>query len=85
MAQAFSHYFTNIAAKIDEEISRTRNSPLDYLQKIQNLSLFLSPTDEAEVGSIISELKKDKSLGPYSIPCNLLKMLDPFISSHLQP
>ena len=48
--------------------------------KIQDLSLFLSPTDETEVGSIISELKKSKSVGPYSIPCNLLKMLNFFIS-----
>ena len=80
MAQAFNHYFTNIAAKVDKEIPRTRKSPLDYLGKIQTLSLFLSPTDEIEVGSIISELKKGKSVGPYSIPCNLLKMLNVFIS-----
>ena len=80
MTQAFNHYFANIAANVDKEIPRTRKSPLDYLGKIQNLSLFLSPTDETEVGSIISELKKGKSVGPYSIPCNLLKMLNVFIS-----
>ena len=80
MAQTFNHYFANIAVKVDKEIPRTRKSPLDYLGKIQNLSLFLSPTDETEVGSIISELKKGKSVGPYSIPCNLLKMLNVFIS-----
>ena len=28
--------------------------------KVQNLSFFLSRTGEVEVGSIISELKKDK-------------------------
>ena len=61
MAQAFNHYFTNIAAKVD-------------------VSLFLSPTDAVEVGSIISELEKGKSVGPCSIPCNLYKMLNPFIS-----
>ena len=46
MARVFNHYFTNIVAKVDEEIPRIRKSPLDYLGKIQNLSLFLSPTDE---------------------------------------
>ena len=30
MAQAFNHYFTNIAAKVNKEIPRTRKSPLDY-------------------------------------------------------
>ena len=80
MAQAFNHCFTNIAAKVDKEIPRTRKSPLDYLGKIQNVSLFLSPSDGAEVGSIISEFKKGKSVGPYSIPCNLLKMLNLLIS-----
>ena len=56
---------------------------ISYLGKIQNLSLFLSPADEAEVGSIISELKESKSVGLYRIPCNLLKMLNPFISPQL--
>ena len=80
MAQAFNHYFTNIAVKVDKEIPRTRKSRLDYLGKLQDLTLFLSPTDGAEVGSIIFELKKGKSVGPYSIPCNLLKMFNLLIS-----
>ena len=62
MAPAFNNYFTNVAVKVDEEIPRTRKSPFDFLGKIQNLSLFLSLTDEVEVGSIISELKKGKSV-----------------------
>ena len=43
-------------------------------------TFFLSPTDSAEVESIISDLKKGKSVGPYSIPCDLLKMLNELIS-----
>ena len=68
--QAFNHYFTNVAAKVDEEIPRTRKASLHYLGKIQSLTI------EAEVGSI----KKGKYVEPYNIPCNLLKMLNPFIS-----
>ena len=33
IAQHFDQYFTNIAAKIDEDIHRTRKSPFDYLGK----------------------------------------------------
>ena len=41
---------------------------------------FLSPTDSAEIENIISQLKNGKSVGPFSIPSNLLKMLNKFIS-----
>ena len=44
---------------------------------------FLSPTDTTEVESIIAEYKNGKALGPYSIPCNLLTLLSPYISSVL--
>ena len=43
-------------------------------------TFFLSPTDSVEVQSIISELKKGKSVGPFSIPCTFLKMLNQPIS-----
>ena len=41
---------------------------------------FLSPTDSAEVESIISDFKKGKSVGPYNIPGDLLKVLNELIS-----
>ena len=74
MANAFNHYFVNIASKIDDGISRTRKSPLDYLGRKSESSFFLSPTDTTEVECIIAEFKNGKALGPYSIPCNLLKL-----------
>ena len=80
IAQVFNQYFTNIAAKIDEDIPRTRKSPSDYLGNMNESPFFLSPTDSAEVESIISDFKKGKSVGPYSIPCDLLKMLNELIS-----
>ena len=84
MANVFNHYFVNIASKIDDGISQTRKSPLDYLgRKSEFSSFFLSPTDTAEVEFIIAEFKNGKALGPYSIPCNLLKLLGPYISSAL--
>ena len=84
MANVFNHYFVNIASKIDDGISQTRKSPLDYLgRKSEFSSFFLSPTDTAEVECIIAEFKNGKALGPYSIPCNLLKILSPYIFSAL--
>ena len=83
IAQLFNNYFTNIAAKIDSEIRRTRKSPLDYLGKTCEQTFFLSPTDSVEVQSIISELKKGKSVGPFNIPCSFLKMLNQPISHYL--
>ena len=73
-------YFVNIAGKIDAETLRTRKSPLDYLGRKIDSSFFLSPTDSAEIENIISQLKNGKSVGPFSIPCNLLKMLNKSIS-----
>ena len=71
-----------IAAKIDEEIPCMRKCPFDCLGKMNELTCFLSPTDSAEVESMIPspDCKKGKSVGPYSIPCDLLKMLNESIS-----
>ena len=55
IAQVFNQYFTNIAAKIDEDSPRTRKSTFDCLGKMNEPTFFLSPTDSAEVESIISD------------------------------
>ena len=46
-------------------------------------SFFVSPTDEAEVTSIISQMQTGKSVGPLSIPLTLLKMLKSAIAPSL--
>ena len=76
-------YFVDIAARIDSEIPRTKKSPLDYLGKKLDLSLFISPTDSSELEGIISQFKNGKAVGPYSILCKLLKMLNHLISPGL--
>ena len=60
----FNQCFTNIAAIIDYDIPCTRKSPFDYLGKMNELTFFLSPTDWAEVESIISDLKRANLLAP---------------------
>ena len=83
IAQIFNNFFINVAAQTDSDIPRTRKSPLDYLGCKLEHSFFLSPTDSAEIESIIFQLKTGKAVGPYSIPCNLLKMLNSSISPML--
>ena len=83
MAKVFNHYFIHIASKIDADIPGTRKSPFDYLGSKLKYSFFLSPTDSLEVESIISDFKTGKATGPYSIPCNLLKMIAHSISPAL--
>ena len=83
IAQAFNQYFVNIAQNIDKEIPKTRKCPSDYLIAGTAESFFISPTDSSEIDSIISPLHKEKSVGPYSIPINLLKILSPKIASSL--
>ena len=83
IAKIFNNYFVNIAAGIDSEIPRTKKSPLDYLGKGLDLSFFISPTDSSEVENIITQFKNGKAVGPYSIPCKLLKMLNHLISPSL--
>ena len=80
IATILNTYFVNIAGKIDAEIPRTRKSPLDYLGRKIDSAFFLSPTDSAEIETIISQLKNGKSVGPFSIPYNLLIMLNKSIS-----
>ena len=74
-AKILNNYFVNIASRIDSEIPRTKKSPLDYLGKKLDLSFFISPTDPSDVEGIISQFKNGKVVGPYSIPCKLLKVL----------
>ena len=83
IAQAFTQYFVNIAQNTDKEIPRTRKCPLDFLVARIAESFFIYPTNSSEIDSIILQLHKWKSVGPYSIPINLLKILSPNIASSL--
>ena len=83
MSNTFNEYFVNVADKITKTIPRTPNSPLKYLGSNSENSLYLSPVTHFEVEDIISNLDSAKSIGPYSIPVNLLKILKRHISHPL--
>ena len=78
-----NQYFVNVAENIDKEIRRTRKCPLDYMGLRNISSFFVSSADKTEVISIISQMQTGKSVGPFSIPLNLLKMLKSAIAPSL--
>ena len=61
--------------KINQDIPRTRNSPLDYMPTANDKSFFVSPVTPKEIEIIIGSLKNGKSSGLYSKPTKLLKIL----------
>ena len=75
MANLFDKFFVHISQKINDEISRTPKSPLDYLRHYNEKSFFISPSSATEIEILINLLKVGKSVGPYSIPIKLLKTL----------
>ena len=75
IASAFNQYFVNVPKQVDKEIPRTMKSPMDYLTNRIGNSFFLKPTNPSEIEAIILSFKNSKSVGPYSIPVKLLKIL----------
>ena len=83
MANIFNNVFVNTAKKINENIPRTRKSPLDYLSFQNESSFFISPASPEEIKVIVNSLKIGKAVGPHSIPIYLLKILSEYIAVHL--
>ena len=65
MAAAFINFFVNVSQKINQDIPRTRKSPLHYMLTANDKSFFVSPVTPEEIDSS----------GPHSIPTKLLKIL----------
>ena len=80
MANIFNNVFVNTAKKINENIPRTRKSPLDYLSFQNESSFFISPASPEEIKVSINSLKSGKAVGPHSIPIYLLKILSEYIA-----
>ena len=75
MATAFNIFFVNVSQKANQDIPRTRKSPLDYMPTANDKSFFVPPVTPEEIEIIIGSLKNGKSSGPYVIPRKLLKIL----------
>ena len=83
ISNIFNDYFVNVADCLAKNIPRTPKSALDYLRNKNGNSMFLTPVTPLEIEDIIANLDSTKSIGPFSIPINLLQVLKGHISHPL--
>ena len=67
IANHFNTFFTSVAAKLNEKIVKAKKPFSHYLGETTDETIFLSPTNPAEVESLINCIKSDKAIGPNSI------------------
>ena len=84
VANAFNNYFANIGKNLESEIPSVSNSPMEYLNNPVCNSLYIFPVTCSEIETEISRLKTGKSVGPFSIPIDILKMLKAYVSKPLE-
>ena len=75
-----NEYFANVADFLAKNIPKTPNPALDYLKNKNPNSIFLTPVTHMGIEDIISNLDSSKSIGPFSIPINLLKVFKRHVS-----
>ena len=74
MAERFNNYFSKVGALLAEKIESSKeNTFKTYMSKRISSSLFLNPTNPAEVFNITSSLKTSKSSGYDNISSFFLK------------
>ena len=81
MANILKKIFVSVGPNVNKSISRTKKSPLDFLKDRNPNSMFLAPVTPQEIEIITRSLNTKKSIGPYSIPVFLFKIL----SGHIAP
>ncbi|KAG5895419.1 hypothetical protein JTB14_037578 [Gonioctena quinquepunctata] len=81
MAEAFLEHYTSIGKKLAEDCKHdpTFSSPQTYMEN----SIYISETDEVEVGEIIKTLKSKNSPGPDGLRSETLKAIGSYISQPL--
>ena len=75
-----NNFFVNVGKNTDKDIPCGNCCPTSFLKGNFPDSMFLSPATSVEVDSYMSQMDNNKSIGPYSIPVPLLKILKTHIS-----
>ena len=83
IAKTFNNYFTSFAKKTKKNINYSHKHYSEYLSDKCKNSFFIHPINKDEIADIISSLDKNKSVGPYSVPDNILILLKNEISNSL--
>ena len=67
IANVFNKFFVNVSHNVTKSIPRSKKSPMCFMGKRVNDSLFISPYVAFEISDIINLLKVGKSIGPNSM------------------
>ena len=73
IANNFNNFYVNVGPELANKIPEVNKSHLDYMSGNYQSSIYLKPTSNAEIMSIIRELK-DSSSGYDSISTKILKV-----------
>ena len=84
IAKCFNEYFSNIGNRLASIIPNTNTLPLSFMDSEQTSSFFLDPVSTREIKQEIGQLNSSKSLGPFSIPVKLLKILKEYLAKPLE-
>ena len=77
-------YLIIILPILESEIPSVSNSPMEYLNNPVCNSLYIFPVTCNEIETDLSRLKTGKSVGPFSIPIDILKVLKAYVSRPLE-
>ena len=75
MGNAFNNYFANVGVNLARLIPKVNKLKLEYLKNPISNTFYLFPVTPSEVETQISNLKPGKSVAPYSLPLNILKII----------
>ena len=85
IANSFNDFFTNIGKNLADNITETGPSPMTFMSGFQQVnSFFLNYISASEISLEISNLKKFKSCGPFSVPIKILKLIKEYVSVPLE-
>ena len=83
IVNAFNDYFANIGPNVAKTIPAANTTPLRYMPNPLCNSFALFPVTPHEVIDEINNLDPSKSVGPFSVPIKLLKIIKHFLAGPL--
>ena len=75
ISNIFNNFFVNVGLNTGKDIPPGNCSPASFLKATYSESMFLSPVTPNEAEDFISQMDNNKSIGPFSIPVPLLKIV----------
>ena len=82
IADNFNNYFSSIARKLQDNLHGGHDFKT-FLSNRNDKSFFITPTDKYEISDMIKSLNSNKSTGPHSIPTNILKNIEKYVTEPL--